>query len=365
MASAFSSKRWIEARGDIGVTPRLAVRGGRRDQVVVEREDQVFAILQHRRLELTFALARPTQALLYASAAPRFSQAIVSGPSRPLTRLPWYSMFSSPSRRSTAATNSCVSGRPPSSDSTKSRYADVSSSATSRKKLEAMPYLAVVSQHGVDGLALVQLFAGQAGDALALLDEAQERRAMEEPRDLDQVVHEIAVQARRGRDQDVVAPAGLELIERAERGRCRCPTSPARRTRRNGGAAAAARRRFRFERDGAAEFARLIAELHDRGRGGSFRRSASSAIPQLPPVHVVTSRMSGQTFANVRDAAPRSAAARAGSAFSLAVTTSRTGPSSPSNPSSVPVSSDCSSRSRRAFRMSSSRRNVDGFGEPM
>jgi hypothetical protein len=42
-------------------------------------------------------------------------------------------------------------------------------------------------------------------------------------------------------------------------------------------------RRLRFERDGAAEFAGLIAELHDGGSGGSVLRSASSAIPQLPP----------------------------------------------------------------------------------
>ena len=67
--------------------------------------------------------------------------------------------------------------------------------------------------NGIDDLSFVQLFAGEACDALALLHEPQERRVGKKSRHLDEIVHEVAVQARCRRDQHVILRTAFQLFE--------------------------------------------------------------------------------------------------------------------------------------------------------
>src|SRR5215217_9450473 len=66
---------------------------------------------------------------------------------------------------------------------------------------------------GGDDLDLVELLAGERDDALALLDEPDEGGLAVVPRDLEDVVHLVAVQARGIGDIDEIALPNLQLLE--------------------------------------------------------------------------------------------------------------------------------------------------------
>ena len=128
-----------------------------------------------------------------------------------------------------------------------------------------------------------------------------------------------------------------------------------------------AARRLGVERDRAPALARLIAELHHRGAGWQLlAQTLSSAMPQLPPVQVVTSRMSGPHVGERQRRQRSQACGSIGIRLEPARDDSREAEaSSASRASNRPVSSE-STGARRAcsFRTSSSRRNVLGLGEP-
>ena len=120
----------------------------------------------------------------------------------------------------------------------------------------------------VDHLRFVELFAGEAGDALALLHEPDERRLAIAPGHFDEIVHEIAVQSRRGGHHDVVAPVRLQL---SKADKCRLPAVPGilfdklekmvMQRRQSPG-------RLRLERNRPATLGCLIAKLHYLRAGG-------------------------------------------------------------------------------------------------
>ena len=135
--------------------------------------------------------------------------------------------------------------------------------------------------------------------------------SMKEARDLDEVVHEVAVQAGRRRDQHVVAPAGVELAEREELRPAAVPVRPARRTRRNDDGAAAGRRRLRPR----ARSCRGTRSTDSRApspwrRAAASRAACRARCRSSRPSTSSRAGCSGQTFANVSAGMPSQARAR-------------------------------------------------------
>ncbi len=107
--------------------------------------------------------------------------------------------------------------------------------------------------------------------------------------DLDEIVHEIAVQTGGGRDQHVVSLAGASSLKTQEFRLPAVPVGPVPRIRKNGDEAAADRLAFRLR----ARSSRGIRSIDSRApslsrRPAASARSLSRATPQLPPVQVVT-----------------------------------------------------------------------------
>jgi len=116
--------------------------------------------------------------------------------------------------------------------------------------------------HRFDDLGLVELLAGKARHASALLHEAQQRGFMEEAGDFDEVVHEVAVQTGCRGEQHVVAAAGCELADRQALAAAAVPIGLLDELEEVMVERRQASRRLGLERNGAAALARLIAELH-------------------------------------------------------------------------------------------------------
>ena len=220
---------------------------------------------------------------------------------------------------------------------------------------------------GLNRLGLVELLAGEAGHALALLHEAQQRRAVEKAAHLDQVVDEIAVQARDCREQDVVAASPApDRPGRQKSRRASIPARRLRRTRSSGDGTAAGLPAF----PGRARSCRGTRSTGSRAPSPSCRAARCRERPRAPRRSSRPSTWSPAAAA----ATPRQTSDAAGAAGRARVRDRPAGgrrahARSTDRPHrgrrAVPPASASSNGSRHASSTSSSRRNVVGFGEPM